>query len=143
MTRHAREAVSLAVVTAVAEAVLQALVITDWTSAGAHALLFAFLVGPPLFLAMLTWRRRDHAARTRVLFAVAALCAVVGLGVLGYNYYRFATDRAARLQSNMSGLIVPLAQWAAVMAVWLWLVVTEAREKRAAKPPSPPAQHPR
>lgn len=133
MTRHAREAVSLAVVTAVAEAVLQWLVTTDWSNPGAQGMLFGFLVGPPLFLAMLAWRRREHALRSRALFVVAAMCAVGGLSVLGFNYYRFRTDPRMRREINMMHLIVPLAQWAAIMAVWLWLVVTEAREKRAAR----------
>jgi hypothetical protein len=133
MTRHAREAISLAVATALGEAALQALVISDWSSPGAHALLFAFLVGPPLFLALLAWRRREHAGRARALFVVAVLIAVGGLGVLGFNLYRFNTDPQFRRERNTSGLVVPLAQWAAVVGVWLWLVAAEAREKLAAR----------
>jgi hypothetical protein len=133
MTRQAREAISLAGATALGEAALQALVITDWSSPGAHALLFAFLLGPPLFLALLAWRRREQARLSRVLFVVAVLLAVGGLGALGFNLYRFSTDPAFRKEPNMTGLVVPLAQWAVVMGVWFWLVAAEAREKHAAR----------
>jgi drug/metabolite transporter (DMT)-like permease len=129
MTRHARWAILLALVTAAGEAVLQALVTSDWANPGSHALLFAFLIGPPLFLALLAWRRRKHPARSRLLFGVAALIAVGGLGVLGYNLYQFHTDPRFATTENMSGLIVPLAQWGLVMAVWLGLVIVEGREK--------------
>jgi hypothetical protein len=142
MTRHAREAISLAVATAIGEVALQALVTTDWSSVGAQALLFAFLVGPPLFLALITWRRREHPARSRLLFVVAAAVAVGGLGALGFNLYRFNTDPQFRLKPNMYGLVVPLVQWAAVAAVWLWLVVQEGREKRTARQAAQAAQTP-
>ncbi len=137
MTRHAREAISLAVATAIFEAVLQGLVTTDWSAAGAHALLFAFLVGPPLFLALLTWRRRTHPVRARLLFGVAAVAAVGGLGVLGVNLYRFYTEPAFRRTPNTAGLVVPLVQWGVIGAVWLWLVVREARERSAARRAAP------
>ena len=60
MTRHAREAISLAAATALGETVMLALMTTEWSQVGAVALLFAFLIGPPLFLALLAWRRRTH-----------------------------------------------------------------------------------
>ena len=133
MTRHAREAISLAAATALGEVLLQALMITDWSQVGSVAFVLAFLVGPPLFLALLAWRRRDHAARSRVLFGVAGVVAVGGLGVLGLDLYRFSTDAQFRRTPNMHGLIVPLVQWGVIAAVWLWLVIQEGREKRAAK----------
>jgi hypothetical protein len=131
MTRHAREAISLAVAAALGETALYALTITDWSQVGALALVFAFLNGPPLFLALITWRRRTHPERTRVLFGVAAVVAGGGLFVLGLDLYRFSTDPKFRNTPNMHGLIVPLVQWVIVGAVWLWLVIQEAREKRA------------
>ena len=133
MTRHAREAISLAAAAALGEALLQALMITDWSQVGSVAFVLAFLVGPPLFLALLAWRRRDHAARSRVLSGVAGVVAVGGLGVLGLDLYRFSTDAQFRRTPNMHGLIVPLVQWGVIVAVWLWLVIQEGREKRAAK----------
>jgi hypothetical protein len=146
MTRHAREAIALAVATAIGESALQALVTTEWSNVGGQVMLFAFLLGPQLFLAILTWRRCEHPVRSRLLFGVAAVCAVGGLGVLGFNLYRFYTDAEFRRRPNMSGLIVPLVQWGIIGSVWLWLVIQEAREKRAARqaaqatqPPSPGA----
>jgi len=136
MTRHAREAVSLAVATAVGEVALLALMTTDWSNVGGQLLLFAFLVGPPLFLAVLAWRRRAHADRSRVLFFVAVAVAVGGFAVLGYDLYRFSTDRQFRLTPNMNHVLVPAVQWVAIGAVWGWLVVVEGRENRAAKPPT-------
>ena len=140
MTRHAREAVSLAAATALGEVALQGLQTADWSNVGAVALLFAFLVGPPLFLALLAWRRREHRERSRLLFGVAVAVAVGGLGVLGLDLYRFATDPLFRQTPNMNGLIVPLVQWGVIGAVWLGLVVQEGREKRAARQAAQPAE---
>lgn len=142
MTRHSREAISLAVATALGEIVLQSLMTTDWSNIGPHVLLLAFLAGPPLFLALLVWRRRQNVPRSRGLFVVAALIAVGGLGVLGYNLYLFNTDEQFRKTPNMSGVIVPLVQWGVVMAVWLTLVIVESLEKRAAKQVAQPGQSP-
>jgi len=135
MTRHAREAISLAVATALGEAILRALVTTDWSQIGGLVLLFAFLLGPPLFVALLAWRRRTHPVRSRVLFGLAAVIAIGGLSVLGFDLYRFDTDPQFRQTPNMHGLIVPMVQWGVIGVVWLWLVVQEAREKRAAAEP--------
>ena len=143
MTRHAREAISLGIATALAESVLLALMTTNWSNIRLHVLLFAFLMGPPLFLAMLAWRRRTHPERSRVLFIVAAVIAVGGFAVLGYDLYRFNTDRQFRLKPNMNNVIVPLVQWGIVGAVWLWLVIAEAREKRRARQTAQPAEAPK
>lgn len=132
MTRHARGTVLLAGVAAIGEAALAALMTSDWSAVGANALLFAFLVGPLLFLALTAWRRRAHAPRSRVLFFAAVACTVGGLGVLGIDFYRFRTDAQFRQTPNMHGVLVPFVQWVVVVAVWLWLVVQEGREKRAA-----------
>lgn len=132
MTRHAREAISLAAAAAIGEAALLALMTTDWANVGGQVLLFAFLVGPPLFLAVVVWRRRTHPQRTRVLFFAAVAVAVGGLAVLGYDYYRFHNDPQFRRTPNMNHVLVPIVQWVAVGAVWAWLVVVEWGEKRAA-----------
>lgn len=132
MTRAAGT-VLVALLTAAGEVALSTSTITDWSSPGAHALLFAFLAGPPLFLALLAGRRRSQASRTKVLFAVAVLCALGGLGALGWRAYRFHTVPEAKFERNNSGLLVPLVQWGVVLLVWVWLLIVEAREKRAAK----------
>lgn len=133
MTRHAREAISLAGAAAAGEVALAALMTTDWSAVAANALLLAFLAGPLLFLALTAWRRRAHPARSRVLFGAAVAVAAGGLLVLGIDFYRFSTDAQFRLTPNMHGVLVPIVQWVAVLAVWLWLAVQEGREKRAAK----------
>jgi hypothetical protein len=132
MTRHAREAVSLGIATAIGETVLLALM-ADWSNVGARALLFAFLIGPALFVALLAWRRREHAARSRVLFATAGVVALIGFTILGADLYRVNTDPVFRRAPNSHATSVPLAQWAVVGLVWVWLVISEAREKRAAR----------
>lgn len=132
MTRAAATIV-LALLTAVGEVALAASAISDWSQPGAHALLFAFLAGPLLFLALMAGRRRAHTGRTKVLFAVALLCALGGLSALAWRAYRFHAVPEAKFERNDSGLIVPLVQWGAILLVWLWLLVVEAREKRAAK----------
>jgi hypothetical protein len=142
MTRHAREAISLAAATALGEAALQALVTTDWSLVAPLVLLFAFLIGPPLFLALLAWRRRTHPARSRWLFGVAVLIAVGGLSALGYNLYRFSTDPQFRKTPNMLGLIVPLVQWGVILVVWVVLMVLEGRDKRVAPAQAPNSTNP-
>jgi hypothetical protein len=140
MTRHAREAISLAAATALGEGAMQALMTSDWSQPGPIALLLAFLVGPPLFLALLAWRRRDHPARSRILFGVAAAVALGGLGALGVTFYRFNTDPLFRRTPNSVGLVVPLVQWALILVVWVGLVIAESREKRAAGQAAQPAE---
>jgi hypothetical protein len=140
VTRPARRAIILAAVTAAGEAALQALVTTDWSNAKSQALLFAFLLGPPLFLALLTWRRRNYEGRSRLLFGVAALVALGGLGALGFNLYRFHTDPQFRTAENTSSLVIPLSQWGLIMAVWLILVAVEGREKPPAGQAAQPAE---
>ncbi len=142
MTRQAAEAVSLAAAAALAEVVLQALVTTDWSAVTGQVFLFAFLVGPLLFVAVLAWRRRTHPTRSRLLFGTAAVVAAGGLGVLGYNLYQFDTDPTFRRTPNVAAVLVPLVQWGVVGAVWLWLVVREARENRAARPLDPDPKNP-
>lgn len=131
MTRAAGT-VLVAVLTAAGEVALSAAAITDWSQPGAHALLFAFLAGPLLFLALMAWRRRAHATRTQVLFAVALLCALGGLSALAWRAYRFYAVPEAKFERSDVGLAVPLVQWVAILFVWLWLLISEAREKRAA-----------
>lgn len=133
MTRAAGT-IALALLTACGEVGFSAATVTDWSQPGAHALLFAFLAGPLLFLALMAWRRRAHAARTKVLFAVALVCAVCGLLVLGARAATFGAREGYRFERSDTGLVVPLVQWVAILLVWFWLLVTEAREKRAPAP---------
>ncbi|HEY1189676.1 MAG TPA: hypothetical protein VGE74_18660 [Gemmata sp.] len=132
MTRYAREALSLAVASALGEAALLALV-TDWAQVGPNVLVFGFLIGPLLFLALTVWRRRTHPARSKVLFGVALGIAVAGLGALGVDSYRFQTDPAFRQTPSVTRMLVPVVQWAVILVVWVWLVAQEMKDRRAAK----------
>jgi hypothetical protein len=91
----------------------------------------AFLVGPPAFLALIAWRRQGHPVWPRRFLVLACVLGVVGLAVLGWDCYRYQTDAEFRKVRNMNAVVVPLGQWAAVLAVWVVVVVSEAREKRA------------
>lgn len=138
MTRYAREAISLATAAALGEAALLAL-ITDWSQTGANLFVFGFLVGPPLFLALSAWRRRLHPARSKLLFWVAVGVAVGGLGALGVEAYRYSTDAEFRKTPSATRMLVPVVQWAVILVVWVYLVLQEARDRRAAKnPPQSP-----
>lgn len=138
MTRFAREAISLAVAAALGEAALLAL-ITDWSQTGANLFVFGFLVGPPLFLALSAGRRRTHPARSKLLFWVAVGVAVGGLGALGVEAYRYSTDAAFRKTPSVTRMLVPVVQWAVILVVWVYLVLQEMRDRRAAKnPPQSP-----
>jgi hypothetical protein len=64
---------------------------------------------------------------------VAVAVAVGGLGTLGFACYRHHTNAEFRREPNMFGVIVPLVQWGVILAIWLWLVIREGHEKRAAK----------
>ncbi|MDB5306786.1 MAG: hypothetical protein JWO38_988 [Gemmataceae bacterium] len=103
--------------------------------AGLGALVFIFLAGPPAFLALVAWRRRTHPARSRLLFRLAAWVCGCGLVALGVQCARFHTDPQVRAGRNLGPLVVPLAQWLAVLVVWLAIARAEAREKRAGSPP--------
>lgn len=94
--------------------------------------MFAFLVGPLLFLALTALRRRTHPTRSRLLLYVTVAVAIGGLIVLGTDLYRFNTDVQFRRTPNMHGVRVPVVQWVVILVVWLWLVIQEGREKRAA-----------
>lgn len=138
MTKFAREAISLAIAAALGEAALLAL-ITDWSQTGANLFVFGFLVGPPLFLALSAWRRRAHPVRSKLLFWVAVGVAVGGLGALGVEAYRFTTDPEFRKTPSVTRMLVPVVQWAVILVVWVYLVLQEMRDRRAAKnPPQSP-----
>ena len=130
---HAVRTVALCGVTAAGELALLAGVTPDINLASpGGAILLGFVLGPPLFLALLAWRRRAHAPRARVLFAVAAVVAAMGLGLLGYDYYRYRTDAVFRVTPGRNPMLLPMAQWVIVFAAWGPIVAAERREKKAA-----------
>jgi hypothetical protein len=129
---HAVRTVALCSVTAAAELALLAGVTTDINLASpGGAILLGFVLGPPIFLALLAWRRRAHPTRARLLFAVSVVVAVMGVGLLGYDYYRYRTDAAFRLTPGRNPMFLPLVQWVIVLLAWGPIVAAERREKKA------------
>lgn len=129
MTRFTRATILVAVLAAAGE-VWMDLTLTDAAPTAPVLLLVAFLAGPLLFLALLAWRRRTHAARSRFFFWATVVLAVVGLAFLGNDLYRHHTNPPATRSIQYNPVLLPLIEWFAVVAVWGWLVVIEAREKR-------------
>lgn len=129
MTRLAQATIVVAVLAAAGE-VWMALTLTDAAPTLASLLLVAFLAGPLLFLALLAWRRRTHVARSRFFFWLAVVLAVAGLAFLGNDLYRHHTNPPETRSIQYNPVLLPLVEWFAVVAVWGYLVVIEAREKR-------------
>lgn len=129
---HAVRTATLCGVTAAGELALLAGVASgiNLVSPGG-AMLLSFVLGPPLFLALLAWRRRSHLARGRLLFAAAVVVAGLGFGLLGYDLYRHRADAALPLTPGRNPMFLPLAQWVVVLAAWGAIVVSERREKKA------------
>ena len=130
----AARTVAVCAVTAAAELALIVATTPDWADylPGGLALL-AFMLGPPLFLAVMAWRRRSRLAWGVRLFRLAIVVAVIGLGYFGFDCLSYHTDPAYRAERTTNPALIPLVQWVLVLAVWLILIVQEGREKRAAK----------
>ena len=127
---HAVRTVVLCAVTAVGELALMAGVTPEMSGFFPGGLVIVgFVAGPPLFLALMAWRRRGHAARSRVLFVVAVVVAVMGLGLLGSDFYRNRTDAQFRLKPGRNPMLLPLVQWLVVLAAWVPIVIAERRER--------------
>jgi hypothetical protein len=91
----------------------------------------AFLVGPPVFLAVMAWRRRANLVRSRSLFLFAAFVAVAGLAAYGLAAYQLRSDDpATRRNPLLNPALVPLAQWLVVLAGWVRVNAIEKQEKR-------------
>ena len=130
MSGYAKFAVAVALLAAGAEVALGWATAEAWAPQGSP-LLLAFLAGPLVFLSLLAWRRRDHPARSWLLFRLAAVLATLGLAILAFDFVRFRKEPPGQHAPHTHPLIVPLVQWLAVLAVWITLVVKEGREKRA------------
>jgi hypothetical protein len=117
------------VLAAAGEVGLLAAAITDWPPFFPEGLAFlVFLVGPPAFLSVVAWRRRAHPARSRFLFVVAVVVAVVGLATSVIHLTADTETRRGNWLLNPA--VVPLAQWLVVLAAWLRVTAAESREKR-------------
>jgi hypothetical protein len=127
---YAKFAVAIALLAAGGEVALAWATAEAWAPEGTP-LLLAFLAGPLAFLALVAWRRRDHPARSKLLFRLTTVLAALGLGVLTFDFVRFRNEPPGRHVPHAHPLILPLVQWLAVLAVWITLVIKEGREKRA------------
>ena len=70
--------------------------------------------------------------RRKLILSISIPLLVTYIGLLGWDYYRYRADPEFRKVGGMNAVLVPLGQWAAVLAVWLVVVVGEGRERRAA-----------
>jgi hypothetical protein len=121
MTPFAKRTLAICLLTAGVETIL---VLTK-----AKPVVLLFVLGPPVFLAVIVWRRRTHPIRTRRLATVALATGAFGIAALAVASYQ------ARLQPNpekavLAPLAVPLVQWVLVLFVWISLAREESREKR-------------
>lgn len=131
MSRMAVIGVAVTLLSAGVEVVLAVAVAPAWSPDGVSPFHLAFLAGPLVFAALLITRRRHHPARTRFLCRVALVAAVPGILVLALDYARLLQEAPGQHASHHHPLIIPLAQWVLILAVWVVLAVQEAQEKRA------------
>jgi hypothetical protein len=132
VTRYTWGTIGLCAIAATSGVALAAATAAAWSPAGSLVPPLAFVAGPLLFLALLVWRRRHHPARSRFLFWLALVAAGGGLCVLGSDFVRFRNEPPNHHASHAHPLIVPIVQWVVVMVTWIFLVIQEGREKRAA-----------
>jgi hypothetical protein len=90
----------------------------------------AFLVGAPVFLAVLAWRRRDKPDRVKLLFVVSLVIGIGGLVL--FTVRAFADDETLR-HPALNPAVVPLGQWMVVLVAWFRVTAADAREKRRSR----------
>ena len=78
-----------------------------------------FLSGPLLFLGLLSWRRRLHPTRSRMLFRLAFVLGSLGLLALGAHAIMMARQPPPPGGLDVVPLLVALVQWVAVLPVWV------------------------
>jgi hypothetical protein len=132
MNRFALATILLSVIAAASDVGLAMATAAAWTTGQPSYAQLAFVAGPFLFLILLAWRRRHHAARSRFLFMLALFATTGGLAVLGYDYIRIRQEPPNHHTSHSHPLIVSLIQWVTVMGAWIVLAIQEGREKQAA-----------
>jgi hypothetical protein len=130
MTRYAWLTIGLCFVAAAGSVGLASATSAAWSPNGPRVLQLVFVAGPYFFLALLAWRRRAIAARSRLLLVLAVLTASGGLGVFGFDYIRFLNEAANNRTSHSHPFFAPLIQWGAVLAVWIVLAIQEGRKKQ-------------
>jgi len=133
MNRYTWGSIILSALAAASGVVIAANTVAAWPQSGPQATQLAFMAGPLLYLAVLAWRRRNYAARSRFLFWLTIILVCGGLGFLGIGYVQFRHAQPNQVTWRAHPLIVPVVQWVVVVVTWLVLVIQEGREKQAAK----------
>ena len=131
MNLFARYTMLLSFLTSIVEVILAVAIGRAWSPGGVQEIFLVFLAGPPVFLALIAWRRCTHADRSRLLFGVALFVELPALAILLYDYLQFRSEPAGEHATHSHPLIIPLVQWIVVLVVWIVLAIREGREKRA------------
>ena len=137
----ARSAIAVCLLAAAAEAVLGC-TSTAGLSPG-DALVVLFVVGPYLLLGLFAWRQRGRPTASWALLAVAVGLSTWGLYAFGEDSYRYHTEPEYRRVQRTVVFLVPLGQWAAVLAAGLGLLARRlgsgrGRLAEAAEPSAAP-----
>jgi hypothetical protein len=128
-----RLTIAVCLCTAVAETVLGC---TSTAGLAPGDVLFVLIdIGPYLLLALFAWWHRGRRAASWVLFAVAVGLSAWGLWVFGMDSYRYHSEPHYRMIQRMDVFVVPLWQWAVVLAVGLALRVSRRAESGSFKTP--------
>ena len=133
MNRYAWASIGICIAGAAASVGLASATAAAWAQGGPLFWGLAFLSGPEVFLALIAWRRRYHASRSRMLCGVALLVVLSSLALLGYDFIRFLRESPDNHATHNHPLILLTIQWGGVLAIWLGLVFLEGMEKQAAK----------
>ena len=131
MTASARYTLLNSILSSVAAVTLAVAIAPAWAPAGIQPFVLVFLAGPPLFLALLAWRRREHPERSLFLNKLVILVTIPGLAILLYDYFRFRNEPPGEHAQHLHPLIIPLVQWVVVLVYWIVMAIREGREKRA------------
>ncbi len=95
------------------------------------AITVLLVIGPYCLLGLFAWLHRRKKAVSWVLLSAAVALAAWGLYVYSVDSYRYHTEPTYRLVQRVAAFVVPLIQWAAVLAVGLGLLVLKSRHKDA------------
>jgi hypothetical protein len=131
MSPFARYTMLLSFFSAIIEVILALAIGRAWSPGGVQEIFLVFLAGPPIFLALIAWRRCTHADRSRFLFVLALIVELPALAILLYDYIQFRSEPAGEHATHSHPLIIPLVQWIVILVIWIVLAVREGREKRA------------
>lgn len=136
-----RKILPLCLATAAIELALLLAIAPGPFALGLYEVVFlVFTLGPPVFLGLITWRRRATLPRPHSVMAIAIFVCVLGILLLGYDFVMTRGLPAGASESALPALM-PILQWPPVLAVWLWLVKLERKmklEQKGLGEPRPP-----